>query len=326
MHTRAPYNRVSVGSEMDCGGKRVVFEYATKLLSRFFSVYPLLFYFLSSKEFFGKDRPRQLALNKSITAYQLRNLAHDTEYVISLYVLFGSVEGPGITTSARTCEYRQDVQVATTAHNPCVSGSTSCIPTKALHCTSCTPLPSSSSRVRGTMVVVVLCPANLLCLVGETVNPKGSRFSAWESSGANWSPCVLMCCRLGHSFRYELPKLLTELPGIPKSRPMAKVFQIVKEASWKRDETWVNSAVGSHRERNILMWSFLPGDKGCPLPQRRGDSKELCWKIRLPGQEAADANSSCKIGKDDGLVDGQSLSLRVKILGCCILREGRQQC
>ncbi|KAM6419510.1 uncharacterized protein J5M81_015557 [Pluvialis apricaria] len=53
-------------------------------------------------EFFGKDRPRQLALNRSITAYQLRNLAHDTEYVISLYVLFGSVEGPGITTSART--------------------------------------------------------------------------------------------------------------------------------------------------------------------------------------------------------------------------------
>ncbi|KAM6292589.1 uncharacterized protein LJ264_013139 [Porphyrio hochstetteri] len=53
-------------------------------------------------EFFGKDRPRQLALNKSITAHQLRNLAHDTEYVISLYVLFGSVEGPGITTSART--------------------------------------------------------------------------------------------------------------------------------------------------------------------------------------------------------------------------------
>ncbi|NWU70126.1 COCA1 protein, partial [Pterocles burchelli] len=48
------------------------------------------------------DRPHQLALNKSITSYQLRNLAHDTEYVISLYVLFGSVEGPGITTSART--------------------------------------------------------------------------------------------------------------------------------------------------------------------------------------------------------------------------------
>ncbi|NXR05964.1 CO7A1 protein, partial [Semnornis frantzii] len=48
------------------------------------------------------DRPRQLALNKSVTAYQLRSLAHDTEYVISLYVLFGSVEGPGITISART--------------------------------------------------------------------------------------------------------------------------------------------------------------------------------------------------------------------------------
>uniref|UniRef100_A0A669QI24 Collagen type XIV alpha 1 chain n=1 Tax=Phasianus colchicus TaxID=9054 RepID=A0A669QI24_PHACC len=53
-------------------------------------------------EFFGKDRPRQLALNNSITTYQLRNLAHDTEYVISLYVLFGTVEGPGITTTART--------------------------------------------------------------------------------------------------------------------------------------------------------------------------------------------------------------------------------
>ncbi|XP_065408801.1 collagen alpha-1(VII) chain-like isoform X5 [Chrysemys picta bellii] len=53
-------------------------------------------------EFFHKDRPRQLALNSSTTAYQLRNLAHDSEYVISLYVLFGSAEGPGITTSART--------------------------------------------------------------------------------------------------------------------------------------------------------------------------------------------------------------------------------
>uniref|UniRef100_A0A8B9V4D6 Collagen alpha-1(VII) chain n=1 Tax=Anas zonorhyncha TaxID=75864 RepID=A0A8B9V4D6_9AVES len=57
-------------------------------------------------EFFGKDRPRQLSLNKSTTAYRLRNLAHDTEYVISLYVLFGSVEGPGITTSARTSPLR----------------------------------------------------------------------------------------------------------------------------------------------------------------------------------------------------------------------------
>ncbi|XP_042323752.1 collagen alpha-1(VII) chain-like [Sceloporus undulatus] len=53
-------------------------------------------------EFFGQDRPRQLALNSSTTAYHLQNLAHNTEYVISLYVLFGSVEGPGITITART--------------------------------------------------------------------------------------------------------------------------------------------------------------------------------------------------------------------------------
>ncbi|XP_041907901.1 collagen alpha-1(VII) chain-like isoform X1 [Corvus kubaryi] len=53
-------------------------------------------------EFFGKDRPRHLALNKSVTSHQLRSLAPDTEYVISLSVLFGSGEGPGITTSART--------------------------------------------------------------------------------------------------------------------------------------------------------------------------------------------------------------------------------
>ncbi|KAJ7329349.1 hypothetical protein JRQ81_015523 [Phrynocephalus forsythii] len=48
------------------------------------------------------DRPQQLSLNSSTTAHRLRNLAHDTEYVISLYVLFGSVEGPGITITART--------------------------------------------------------------------------------------------------------------------------------------------------------------------------------------------------------------------------------
>uniref|UniRef100_A0ACB8FMQ3 Uncharacterized protein n=1 Tax=Sphaerodactylus townsendi TaxID=933632 RepID=A0ACB8FMQ3_9SAUR len=53
-------------------------------------------------EFFGRDRPRQLTLNSSTTAYHLRNLAHNTEYMISLYVLFGSVEGPGITITART--------------------------------------------------------------------------------------------------------------------------------------------------------------------------------------------------------------------------------
>ncbi|RXM31571.1 Coatomer subunit gamma-2 [Acipenser ruthenus] len=53
-------------------------------------------------EFSGKDRPRQLALNSSTTVYQLKNLAHDTEYVLSLYVLFGSIVGPGITATVRT--------------------------------------------------------------------------------------------------------------------------------------------------------------------------------------------------------------------------------
>uniref|UniRef100_W5NF27 Collagen type VII alpha 1-like n=1 Tax=Lepisosteus oculatus TaxID=7918 RepID=W5NF27_LEPOC len=55
-------------------------------------------------EFLGKDRPRQLALNSSTTVYQLKNLVHDTEYVLSLYVLFGSIVGPGITATVRTCE------------------------------------------------------------------------------------------------------------------------------------------------------------------------------------------------------------------------------
>ncbi|XP_065145752.1 uncharacterized protein col7a1l isoform X1 [Paramisgurnus dabryanus] len=53
-------------------------------------------------EFTGRDRPRQLALNGSATEYALKNLAHDTEYVLSLYVLFGSVVGPGITATFRT--------------------------------------------------------------------------------------------------------------------------------------------------------------------------------------------------------------------------------
>ncbi|GAA6084544.1 collagen alpha-1(VII) chain isoform X1 [Tachysurus ichikawai] len=53
-------------------------------------------------EFTGRDRPRQLALNRSMTEYLLKNLVHDTEYVISLYVLFGSVVGPGITATFRT--------------------------------------------------------------------------------------------------------------------------------------------------------------------------------------------------------------------------------
>ncbi|MGH0152791.1 UNVERIFIED_CONTAM: hypothetical protein FKN15_023706, partial [Acipenser sinensis] len=52
--------------------------------------------------FSGKDQPRQLALNSSTSVYQLKNLAHDTEYVLSLYVLFGSIVGPGITATIRT--------------------------------------------------------------------------------------------------------------------------------------------------------------------------------------------------------------------------------
>uniref|UniRef100_A0A3Q1J0Q4 Collagen alpha-1(VII) chain-like n=1 Tax=Anabas testudineus TaxID=64144 RepID=A0A3Q1J0Q4_ANATE len=53
-------------------------------------------------EFVGRDRPRQLALNSSTTEYHLKNVAHDTEYVLTLYVLFGSVVGPGITATFRT--------------------------------------------------------------------------------------------------------------------------------------------------------------------------------------------------------------------------------
>ncbi|XP_063761078.1 LOW QUALITY PROTEIN: collagen alpha-1(VII) chain [Eleginops maclovinus] len=53
-------------------------------------------------EFVGRDRPRQLALNGSTTEYKLRNVAHDTEYVLSLYVLFGSAVGPGISATFRT--------------------------------------------------------------------------------------------------------------------------------------------------------------------------------------------------------------------------------
>ncbi|KAM4748923.1 uncharacterized protein WCC33_006332 [Rhinophrynus dorsalis] len=53
-------------------------------------------------EFIGKDRPRQLALNATITSYHLKGLVPNTEYVLSLYVLFGSVAGPGISTTVRT--------------------------------------------------------------------------------------------------------------------------------------------------------------------------------------------------------------------------------
>uniref|UniRef100_A0A665VZB4 Collagen alpha-1(VII) chain-like n=1 Tax=Echeneis naucrates TaxID=173247 RepID=A0A665VZB4_ECHNA len=53
-------------------------------------------------EFVGRDRPRQLALNSSTTEYYLKNVVHDTEYVLTLYVLFGSVVGPGISATFRT--------------------------------------------------------------------------------------------------------------------------------------------------------------------------------------------------------------------------------
>ncbi|XP_068163308.1 collagen alpha-1(VII) chain [Antennarius striatus] len=53
-------------------------------------------------EFTGRDRPRQLALNGSTTEYHLKNVAHDTEYVLTLYVLFGSLVGPGISATFRT--------------------------------------------------------------------------------------------------------------------------------------------------------------------------------------------------------------------------------
>lgn len=61
--------------------------------------------FISFLEFAGRDRPRQLALNSSTTEYKLKNVAHDTEYVLTLYVLFGSAVGPGISATFRTCEY-----------------------------------------------------------------------------------------------------------------------------------------------------------------------------------------------------------------------------
>ncbi|KAM9823969.1 uncharacterized protein col7a1l [Neosynchiropus ocellatus] len=55
-----------------------------------------------TQEFTGRDRLRQLALNGSTTEYHLKNVAHDTEYVLTLYVLFGPVFGPGITATFRT--------------------------------------------------------------------------------------------------------------------------------------------------------------------------------------------------------------------------------
>ncbi|RMC10560.1 hypothetical protein DUI87_13365 [Hirundo rustica rustica] len=68
-------------------------------------------------DFSGKDRPRHLALNRSVTSQRLRGLAPDTEYVISLSVLFGSGEGPGITTSARTAPLGSVSNFKVTSHS-----------------------------------------------------------------------------------------------------------------------------------------------------------------------------------------------------------------
>ncbi|XP_077196918.1 uncharacterized protein LOC143838901 [Paroedura picta] len=80
-------------------------------------------------EFFGRDRPRQLTLNSSTTAHHLRNLAPSTEYMISLYVLFGSVEGPGITITARSSPlgYVSDFKV-TSSTSTSISLSWSAVP------------------------------------------------------------------------------------------------------------------------------------------------------------------------------------------------------
>lgn len=71
-------------------------------------------YFVS--EFSGRDRPRQLALNGSTTEYHLKNVVHDTEYVLTLYVLFGSVVGPGVSATFKTCE-QQNTDTSQTHRN-----------------------------------------------------------------------------------------------------------------------------------------------------------------------------------------------------------------
>lgn len=88
----------------------------------------LLFFF--SPEFSGQDRPRQLALNGSTTDYHLKNVAHNTEYVLTLYVLFGSVLGPGVTATFRTCEYCKYLfhfHLPVLHKDDCVSGTVSFI-------------------------------------------------------------------------------------------------------------------------------------------------------------------------------------------------------
>ncbi|XP_050841359.1 LOW QUALITY PROTEIN: collagen alpha-1(VII) chain-like [Serinus canaria] len=67
-------------------------------------------------EFLSKDRPRHLSLGRSVTRHQLGSLAPDTEYVISLSVLFGSGQGPGVSTSARTAPLGSVSNFKVTSH------------------------------------------------------------------------------------------------------------------------------------------------------------------------------------------------------------------
>lgn len=62
-----------------------------------------------------------MALNGSATEYQLKSVAHDTEYVLTLYVLFGPVVGPGVSATFRTCEYPYLVWITLTFSNAAFS-------------------------------------------------------------------------------------------------------------------------------------------------------------------------------------------------------------
>ncbi|XP_055509355.1 LOW QUALITY PROTEIN: collagen alpha-1(VII) chain-like [Leucoraja erinacea] len=53
-------------------------------------------------EFTGRDRPRQVVLGSGITSHKLKHLIANTEYVLSLYVVFGPVIGPGMTATVKT--------------------------------------------------------------------------------------------------------------------------------------------------------------------------------------------------------------------------------
>ncbi|XP_069763800.1 collagen alpha-1(VII) chain [Narcine bancroftii] len=55
-----------------------------------------------TSEFIGRDWHRHVVLNSSITSYQLKQLIANTEYVLSLYVVFGSVVGPGMRATLKT--------------------------------------------------------------------------------------------------------------------------------------------------------------------------------------------------------------------------------